>query len=277
MPHFGTLRDFAFSHDIDDIRGTTLYGINDDKLGKIDDVIFAHESGEIKYIVVDTGGWFTHKKFLVPADRIHAYDKDQNAFQVDLTKDRIEHKLPRYDENATESEQNWANYEAEYKRAWEEDPVLHRTDSVDLDVTPREVRGETRASASGPGVPMGSLGEELHDLREHDQREAEELAREDQAGRFTPQRLAGKFPEAAESAGKIELTPARPSDEVLTNEFPVEANPPANPTQQSKAERADVGQWHPRMRSFEEVLKKNRVDVTASCPSCAPAKDHKAA
>jgi uncharacterized protein YrrD len=42
-----------------DIRGSKLYGLNDEKLGKIDDVIFDHGTGEIRYVVVDTGGWLS--------------------------------------------------------------------------------------------------------------------------------------------------------------------------------------------------------------------------
>ena len=77
MVHYGTLRDFRFSNDADDIRGATLYSSNDEKLGKIDDVIFDHESGGIKYVVADTGGWLHSHRFMVPADRIELRgDKD---------------------------------------------------------------------------------------------------------------------------------------------------------------------------------------------------------
>ena len=71
--HIGMLRDYRFTEDVDDIRGSALYGIDDDKLGKIDDVIFDHNTGTIEYAVVDTGGWLSSKKFLVPADRIYPY------------------------------------------------------------------------------------------------------------------------------------------------------------------------------------------------------------
>jgi uncharacterized protein YrrD len=70
--------------DVDDIRGSKLYGLNDEKLGKIDDVIFDHRTGEIRYVVVDTGGWLSSKKFIVPADRIRTSRKHQDDFMVDL-------------------------------------------------------------------------------------------------------------------------------------------------------------------------------------------------
>src|SRR5205085_750646 len=68
MAHYGLLRDYRFEdlNTEDDIRGSNVYGRNDEKLGKIDDVIFDHATGSIRFVVVDTGGWFTHKKFLVP-------------------------------------------------------------------------------------------------------------------------------------------------------------------------------------------------------------------
>lgn len=69
MAHYGTLRDYRFQDTDkirDDIRGSKVYGINDEKLGKIDDVIFDHTMGTIRYAVVDTGGWLSSKKFIVP-------------------------------------------------------------------------------------------------------------------------------------------------------------------------------------------------------------------
>lgn len=304
MPHFGTLHDFAFNKDIDDIRGTELYGVSDDKLGKIEDLIFDHTSGEIKYAVVDTGGWFSHKRFLVPADRIHAYDKDKDAFQVDLVKDHIERKFPRFDDAMLKSDNDWDTYERNYKRLWSVDPVQHRDDRVDLDVTPATVE-PSAANLSGPGIPMGSLGEEVAEPNPTFDHNEEDL----DSASLTPHRLAGKFPETIQSSDKTHMTPAHlPSrsleqtrvgnervpdrawqenparseqdrvaaDTDLKDEFPIDIDPPANPEQQETRSSADTGQWHPRMRRFEEVLKKNRVDVTASCASCKPAKDHAA-
>ncbi len=126
MPHLGTLHDYIFDRNIDDIRGTTLFGINDEKLGKLDDVIFDHATGEIKYAVVDTGGWFTHRKFLVPADQIQPYGKDEKAFQINLDKQRVESTFPKFDENILKSDPEWEAYETEYKRLWQQDPSCTR-------------------------------------------------------------------------------------------------------------------------------------------------------
>jgi uncharacterized protein YrrD len=56
MAQHGMLREYRFTEASEDIRGSKLYGGNDEKLGKIDDVIFDHNTGFIRYVVVDTGG-----------------------------------------------------------------------------------------------------------------------------------------------------------------------------------------------------------------------------
>ena len=120
--HYGMLRDFRFSDDVDDIRGSALYGVDDDKLGKIDDVIFDHATGTIQYAVVDTGGWLSSKKFLVPADRIHPYTKNTDDFAIDATKQQIE-ALPPYDENTTVTDAQWTDYDTRQRKAWGGGPV----------------------------------------------------------------------------------------------------------------------------------------------------------
>jgi len=72
MAHYGTLKDTRIGEAADDIRASDLYDLNEEKLGRIDDVIFDHSTGNIRYVVVDTGGWLSSKKFIVPADALHA-------------------------------------------------------------------------------------------------------------------------------------------------------------------------------------------------------------
>src|SRR5207302_4215997 len=84
MSHYGTLKEQNISEAAQDIRGAKLYGLNDEKLGKIDDVIFDHSTGLIRYVVVDTGGWLKTKKFIVPADSLRASANHKDDFEVDL-------------------------------------------------------------------------------------------------------------------------------------------------------------------------------------------------
>jgi len=177
MAHYGTLRDYRLTEEAaDDIRGSHIYGINDDKLGKIDDIIFDHTTADIRYVVVDTGGWLSSKKFLVPTERIYASPKHKDDYQVDLTKQQIE-TFPPYKESDLESEKNWGDYENRYRSKWVADPVMHRV-ATDRNITPTtpqmthgtgatgSVRAESRADQqadvaaaeadTGRAIPAGS-------------------------------------------------------------------------------------------------------------------------
>jgi sporulation protein YlmC with PRC-barrel domain len=158
MAHYGTLRDFRFSDTDaakDDIRGSHVYGRDDEKLGKIDDVIFDHASGEIRYVVIDTGGWLHSKKFVVPPDRLHSSAKHEDDFQVDLSKEQIE-SFPPYDEDSVKDEQKWGDYERKYRSKWETGPVMHRAET-DRNITPTTAQMTQGTGATGPmtGAPAG--------------------------------------------------------------------------------------------------------------------------
>lgn len=119
MAHYGSLREYTFSSaDADDIRGSSVYGVGDEKLGKIDDVVFDHATGDIEYVVVDTGGWLKSKKFLVPAERLSQLTSTHEGdLYVPLTKNQIE-SFPPYDENALKDQAKWSEYENRYRTAW---------------------------------------------------------------------------------------------------------------------------------------------------------------
>jgi len=154
MNHYGTLRDYRFADkDIDDIRGADIYGVNDEKLGDIDDVIFDHSTGDIRYVVVDSGGWLSSKKFLVPADRLRPSVKHDNDYQVDMTKAQIE-QFPPYDEKYVDDSDRWREYDDRYQKQMTTDGgVLHRTDSPDRIVTP-PASAMPSAAASRTSAPL---------------------------------------------------------------------------------------------------------------------------
>jgi hypothetical protein len=134
MANYGMLRNYRFTDAAEDIRGSKLYGTEDEKLGKIDDVIFDHSNGLIRYVVVDTGGWLSTKKFIVPADRLRPSTEHDNDFAANLTKAQVE-SFPPYSETDLESDEQWTDYEGRYRSKWEANPVLHRV-GTDRDVTP---------------------------------------------------------------------------------------------------------------------------------------------
>jgi sporulation protein YlmC with PRC-barrel domain len=57
MAHYGTLETQPVSDDVQDIGGTTVRDSDGKKLGQVDDVIFDHDTVEIRYVVVDSDGW----------------------------------------------------------------------------------------------------------------------------------------------------------------------------------------------------------------------------
>lgn len=169
MPHYGLLRDYRFDDEgtADDIRGAKIYGTDDEKLGKIDDVIFDHSTGNIRYVVVDTGGWLSSKKFLLPPDRIRASQKHKDDFEISATKEQIE-RFPEYKESDLGSDEDWKRYEQRYKAAWHDGPVQHRKGSDrDITPTPTEMPAQTgsigsqlsareQAELSSRTIPAGS-------------------------------------------------------------------------------------------------------------------------
>ena len=149
MAHYGILKDAHITDAANDIRGSHLYGLNDEKLGKIEDVIFDHSTGNIRYVVVETGGWLSTKKFLVPAEGLRASAKHENDFEANLDKRQIE-SFPPYNESDLESESQWAGYEGRYRSKWVADPVMHRAET-DRNITPT-----TQQTAGNPVSAQGA-------------------------------------------------------------------------------------------------------------------------
>lgn len=118
---YTTLQDYHFNRDIDDIRGSAVYGPQDEKLGKVDDVIFDSDNGQIKYLVVDTGGWLSSRRFLVPPDELTPSPTHDNDFAVSLTKAQIE-RFPALDEKVLEDKHNFEDYEQRYRTSWTSTP-----------------------------------------------------------------------------------------------------------------------------------------------------------
>jgi len=79
-----------------DFDGLDVRGRDNEKLGDIDGFIVDSSSGRVYYAVVDSGGWFASRKFLLPVG--HAtIDRDRSALCVDLTRDALR-RYPEFDE-----------------------------------------------------------------------------------------------------------------------------------------------------------------------------------
>jgi sporulation protein YlmC with PRC-barrel domain len=134
MAIYANLHDYRFDQDVDDIRGTEVYGTGNELLGTVEDVIFDSRTGDLRYLVIDAAGWLTHKKFLVPARQMMTDVEGEAQFRVNMAKAQIEN-LPVYNEQDLIDEHRWNDYEQRYEAAVEAAPVLHRKDSTHL-ITP---------------------------------------------------------------------------------------------------------------------------------------------
>ena len=170
-------------------------------LGNIEDVIFDHATGTVQYAVVDTGGWLNTKKFLVPADRIRPYGKDEKDFVIDATNKKQIKSLPPYDEKATEIvDTDWSDYDKKHREAWASGgPVMHRKGSTHT-ITPEPSQVP---AGSGSGV-------------------------DDQA--YVPERLAGRFPEAEADPSKLRMRPSGVAARAEDARFPGAFEPMDKPT-----------------------------------------------
>jgi sporulation protein YlmC with PRC-barrel domain len=138
MALYANLRDYRFSDNVDDIRGSDIYGLNNEKLGTIDDVIFDNSTGDVRYLVVDTGGWLHSKKFMVPARQVMtATEGEDRGYRVALDRDQIS-RFPEYREEAIDRDEAWTDYERRYHDAYklsDSGDVLHREGTTNI-ITP---------------------------------------------------------------------------------------------------------------------------------------------
>lgn len=205
MAHYGVLRDAAVLQAEEDIRGSHLYGLNDEKLGKIDDVIFDHANGDIRYVVVDTGGWLSSHKFIVPADRLRSSAKHTDDYEVNLSKQQVEN-FPPYDESDLKSESKWSGYENKYRSKWVTDPVMHRA-GTDRNITPTTFQAtgnldsERAAAAQGHGSPQAPKMGVVSAGRATDSERADLEAASSSTGRIIP--AGGDTVEISNSASGI--------------------------------------------------------------------------
>ncbi len=188
MPHYGILREHKLS-DVDDLRGAEIYGVNDEKLGKIDDVIFDHSTGEIRYIVLKTGGLLSSKRIMVPASRIRPYGKHEDKFYAELDKERL-HMLPEFHDEMLSSEATWTSFEKDNEQRWNDGAVLYNKDTGRVITPPSQ---ETAQQTGG---------------RPLTQKEKDSLDRD-----FTPQKMGKQddYLGVASGAGSTTLRPQKPS------------------------------------------------------------------
>ena len=63
----------------------------DGSIGQVKDLYFNDDDWAIRYLVVETGNWFTRHRVLVPTAALDSIDATNKVIQVSLTRDQVKH------------------------------------------------------------------------------------------------------------------------------------------------------------------------------------------
>jgi len=84
----------------DKVEGTNVYNLGGDKLGSIDDLMIDRHSGQVRYAVMEFGGFLGmgSDRYPIPWSMLK-YDDGKGGYVVPLDKAKLE-KAPRYSEGS---------------------------------------------------------------------------------------------------------------------------------------------------------------------------------
>lgn len=82
----------------DKVEGTKVYNTAGEKLGSIDDLMIDKRSGQVRYAVLEFGGFMGlgTDRYPLPWDALR-YDTERDAYVVPFDKDKLE-SAPRYND-----------------------------------------------------------------------------------------------------------------------------------------------------------------------------------
>lgn len=73
------------------VNGTTVYNLQDEKLGKIDHFMVGKRDGRVRYAVLDYGGFFGAGDELYPLPwEALTYNVDKNGYVVNIRKEQLD-------------------------------------------------------------------------------------------------------------------------------------------------------------------------------------------
>lgn len=285
MPHYGILRDHKFEG-VDDLRGADVYGVNDEKLGTIDDVVFNHSSGDIRYIVLKTGGLLSRKKVMVPASRVEPYGNHDDKFYAELDKERLE-MLPEFTDEKMKAEQDWDKYEREYQKRWNDGAVMYNKNTGRIITPPHEEAegvnfaiGSNAAPASGARVDLKpeKMGKEDDLLGVASGMDKTTLrpkkpsigGKEDVEMIQSGQRDAAKREVVSPIGSEIEIPREEPavSGADAIGEPGVYKLDPVVETEQGAGPQEPIERGR-RWNDFQQKLRSGRDKIVVDCPHCA--------
>lgn len=228
MAHQGSLGNQAVDDDVRDIRGTTVRGSDGQTLGTVTDAIIDHDTMEIDYIVVDSGGWLEAGTFLLPADVVSADSRHEDGLATGVSRQQIQDS-PQYDRKSVQSEDDWKKYEQEFKKYWEEEPVMHMKGSDRIITPPEEPAageaGSTRESSESRTQPIN-------------------------AAQLFPDRISKVFSDPAPGSGKVTLRP----------------KPVVRAEEAASGVTLLKPRW---WEAFENYLQENKSEIQSKCSHCS--------
>lgn len=227
MTHNGSIGTQAVPEDIRDIRGTIVRGADNKKLGEVSDVIVDHDTMDIQYLVVESQGWLDSGTFLLAANRVSRDENDENNLAATATRQQIE-QSPTYDNQVQKSGDEWNRYETEFKRYWDEEPVMH-------------IKGSDRVITMPDQKDAAQANSQL-ESREPDENEPN-------VSDLFPERMTPVFSDTAPGSGKVTLRPKAVS------------------RAEDAAAGVTLLKPH-WWESFENYLKINKDEIQAKCPEC---------
>ena len=102
----------AVRDDVVDYDDLDVLGPDGEKIGDLDGFIVDAEAGRLYHLVVDSGGWFSSRRFLLPVGHA-SLDAGRRALLVDVTKDALT-RYPEFDRD------HFRNFSDDDLRAFEQ-------------------------------------------------------------------------------------------------------------------------------------------------------------
>jgi sporulation protein YlmC with PRC-barrel domain len=236
MPHYSTLGTRKLGN-VADVRGTAVYGQRNEELGTIDDVIFDHATGEIRYVVLISSAEQSHRKVLLAVGEIQSRD-EQDRFYTDLSREQME-ELPEFGrENTPQSRE--ARMHEELKQCWSSGAVLYNK-CTGHTITPPDDQVQ--------GARTELLSEEAKASLTRD---------------FTPQKVGKEdalFGVGPSNSSKVTLEPQKPSSAGM--EETARLDQQARTEDQSAS--SDYGR---RWIAFQQRLREEREAIVGGCSLC---------
>ena len=146
-----------------DLDGLDVRNTRDDHIGDVEGLLIDSVSGRPRYLVIDSGGWFRSRRFLLPI--AHArLDEDRRTLRVDFDKETI-NRFPemRSDRYEALTDEELRSYD---EGVWRSSGVSRPTgvdtlDRTDYNTSPSWWNSTAWASTVVPGTAAGTTGRPL--------------------------------------------------------------------------------------------------------------------